>query len=135
MKKKKTDAMQPAMCPCGSGDPLAICCGRYHGGEFAPDAARLMRSRYSAYVLGLEAYLLATWHASTRPATLDLAAQGNLRWLGLEVLSMVEKVDRAEVAFVARYKVNGRAGRLSEVSRFVRESSRWFYVDGDIKDD
>lgn len=132
MKKKKTNAMPPAMCPCGRGELLADCCGRYHGGESAPDAAKLMRSRYSAYVLGLEAYLLATWHASTRPGVLDLAADANLRWLGLEVLSMVEKVDRAEVAFVARYKVNGRAGRMEELSRFVRESGRWFYVDGDV---
>jgi hypothetical protein len=58
-------------CPCGSGRPYAACCGRLHGGEPAATAEELMRSRYSAYVLGLEAYLLATWHASTRPAALE----------------------------------------------------------------
>ncbi len=135
MKKKKMMDVSPAACPCGCGESLAACCGRYHGGVPAPDAASLMRSRYSAYVLGLEAYLLATWHASTRPATLDLAADANLRWLGLKVLSMVERGDAAEVAFVARYKVNGRAGRMEEVSRFACENGHWFYVDGDVKSD
>lgn len=89
-----------------------------------------MRSRYSAYVLKLEAYLLATWHASTRPAILDLADDDN-KWLGLEVKRHApESADRATVEFVARYKIGGRAHRLHEVSRFVREEGRWYYVDG-----
>lgn len=91
-----------------------------------------MRSRYSAYVLRLEAYLLATWHPSTRPAMLDLAADG-AKWLGLEVKKhTVESADRATVEFVARYKTGGRAHRLHEISRFVREHGRWFYVDGEF---
>lgn len=89
-----------------------------------------MRSRYSAYVLKLESYLLATWHATTRPAALDLAAD-NGKWLGLEVKRYVpESADEATVEFVARYKIGGRAHRLHEVSRFVREDGRWYYVDG-----
>lgn len=116
-------------CPCGGSD-YAGCCGRYHGGIPAPDAGTLMRSRYSAYVLKLEAYLLATWHPSTRPATLELAAD-NAKWLGLEVKRHVqESADRATVEFVARYKIGGRAHRLHEISRFVREEGRWFYLDG-----
>ena len=62
-------------CPCGSGRTLQACCGRYHAGELAgqaPDAEALMRSRYSAFVLDRLDYLLASWHASTRPPTLDL---------------------------------------------------------------
>lgn len=92
----------------------------------------MMRSRYSAYVLKLEAYLLATWHSGTRPDALNIAAD-NTKWLGLEVKShLSESADRATVEFVARYKSGGRAGRLHEVSRFVREDGRWFYVDGEI---
>ena len=91
-----------------------------------------MRSRYCAYALKLEAYLLATWHPGTRPAALDLAAD-NTKWLGLEVKQyLAESAERATVEFVARYKVGGRAGRLHEVSRFVREDGRWFYVDGEF---
>jgi SEC-C motif-containing protein len=35
---------------------------------------------------------------------------------------------------VARSKLAGRAHRLQELSRFVREEGRWFYVDGDLRD-
>lgn len=89
-----------------------------------------MRSRYSAFVLKLEPYLLATWHASTRPATLSLE-NDNTQWLGLTIKQHQDDgPDQATVEFVARYKSNGRACKLHESSRFVRENSRWFYVDG-----
>jgi SEC-C motif-containing protein len=120
-------------CPCG-GPALARCCGRWHAGPLhlqAPDAETLMRSRYSAYALGLHDYLLATWHPSTRPAELEPQPSG-LRWLGLEVRShRLAGEYRATVRFVARSKLGGRAHRLEETSRFVREDGRWFYVDGD----
>lgn len=122
---------KPLPCPCGAAD-YTTCCGRYHHGAPAPDAAALMRSRYSAYVLKLEAYLLATWHSSTRPDMLGLATD-NTKWLGLEVKNhLSESADRATVEFVARYKIGGRAGRLHEVSNFAREDGRWFYVDGEF---
>lgn len=124
---------KPSPCPCGGSD-YASCCGRYHSGTPAPDAATLMRSRYSAYVLKLEAYLNDTWHPSTRPVALDLAADDS-KWLGLEVKRhLQESADRASVEFVARYKIGGRAHRLHEVSRFVRENGRWFYLDGTFPD-
>lgn len=120
---------KPLPCPCGGAD-YATCCGRYHNGEPAPDALTLMRSRYSAYALRLEPYLLASWHDSTRPAALDLAAD-NTKWTGLEIRKHnAESADRATVEFVARCKTGGRAARLHEVSRFVREDGKWFYLDG-----
>lgn len=120
-------------CPCGSGKTAAKCCAVFHGGVPAPTAEALMRSRYSAYVLGLEDYLLATWHPSTRPAALDLAADAATRWLGLEVKRRAAQgADHAVVEFVARYRIAGRGHRLHESSRFVREDGRWYYVDGDI---
>jgi len=123
-------------CPCGrtgpKGQVLALddCCGPLHGGQVAPDAERLMRSRYSAFVLGDVSYLLATWHSSQRPAELKLEAGG--KWLGLEIKQhRVTGPDTAEVEFVARFRVGGKAVRQHERSRFVREDGRWFYVDGD----
>ena len=96
----------------------------------APDAETLMRSRYSAFVLDRADYLLATWHATTRPTTLDFVP--GTKWLGLEVRShKILDADHAEVEFIARFREAGRATRLHERSRFVRESGRWFYVDGD----
>ena len=121
-------------CPCGSGKDFAACCGRHlDGGEAAPTAEALMRSRYTAYTLLREDYLLATWHASTRPARLGLADEAPTKWIGLDVkLHEQQGEHRAIVEFVARYKTNGRAHRLHETSRFVRENGRWHYLDGDI---
>lgn len=92
-----------------------------------------MRSRYAAYVLDLRDYVLATWHPSTRPAVVTPAPAG-LRWLGLQVRRHEHLgPDEAVVEFVARSKLGGRAQRLHEVSRFLRESGRWYYVDGDLR--
>jgi len=120
-------------CPCGSGKPYATCCGPLHAGDKpAPSAEALMRSRYAAYVLKLEDYLLATWHASTRPSELDLAADDS-KWLGLEVRAHQQQDEtHATVDFVARYRIAGRGHRLHELSRFVREDGRWYYVDGEF---
>ena len=121
----------PKDCPCGGG-PYAACCGRFHAGEAALTAEQLMRSRYSAYVLNDTAYLLQSWHASTRPAAAELEQEPGGKWLGLEVKRHVPMGDEATVEFVARYKTAGRAHRLHEVSRFVREDGAWFYVAGDF---
>jgi SEC-C motif domain protein len=124
MAKKEAQA-----CPCG-GANYAQCCGRFiDSGEIPQSAEQLMRSRYTAYTLHKESYLKATWHASTRP-TDDIAQDDGTKWLGLEVRKHIPAGDTATVEFVARYKLGGRAHRLHEVSRFVREDGRWFYVDG-----
>ena len=116
-----------AACPCGGGE-YALCCERFHHGEVAASAEQLMRSRYSAYVLGLHDYLLASWHPRTRPVPQDLHGD-EARWLGLEVRAAREQGDEATVEFIARYRIAGRAHRLHETSRFLREGSRWFYLD------
>jgi SEC-C motif-containing protein len=127
--------MSGAACLCGSGRAYDACCGRFHAGAPAPDAESLMRSRYSAFVLGLEAYLLATWHPDTRPTALELDATPRPQWLGLAVKSHLQQDDdHATVEFVARYKLNGRAFKLHETSRFERVDGRWLYVDGEIRE-
>ena len=130
--KKHPPNTESAPCPCGSQQPYPHCCAPLHTGTAAPTAEALMRSRYSAYVLLLEPYLLATWHASTRPAQLDLATDEKTQWLGLAVKRHeTTGADSAIVEFVARYKIAGRAHRLHESSRFLLEEGRWYYVDGD----
>ena len=120
----------PDPCPCGRPLSYAGCCGRLHAGAVAADAESLMRSRYSAYAKGREDYLLATWHASTRPATLDLASGPQPKWLGLEVKASAESGDEASVEFVALCRIGGRARHMRERSRFRREEGRWYYLDG-----
>jgi SEC-C motif domain protein len=125
-----------SLCACGSSRTYAACCGRWHAGAQhlqAPDAEALMRSRYAAYVLGLDAYLRETWHPSTRPTEM-LEFEPAQRWLGLEVRRHLQAdADHATVEFVARSKLAGRAARLHETSRFVREAGRWYYLDGEVR--
>jgi SEC-C motif domain protein len=118
-------------CPCGGGALYQDCCEPYHLSLSAPNAEKLMRSRYSAYVLGLEEYLLNTWHPNTRPQALNLK-QDSTQWLGLEVKRFEPNDEQAIVEFIARYKINGKAGKMQETSRFKRIATRWFYVDGDL---
>lgn len=110
-----------------------------------------MRSRYTAFKMQDEAYLRATWHPSTLPSEPIVNKKETIQWLGLEIKSALrlrkrkedqpEDPDKDIVEFVARYKVNGRAYRLHEVSSFVREPDpavggkpRWFYLDGTFPD-
>ena len=126
-------------CPCGPPADYDHCCGALHQafaegrGLSAATPEALMRSRYAAFVMDLRDYLLASWHASTRPAAIEPPEPG-LKWLGLEVKrAALQDADHGTVEFVARSKLAGRAWRLHETSRFVREDGAWFYVDGDLK--
>lgn len=123
-------------CPCGLPHSYEDCCGRYIGGGIpAPSAEALMRSRYTAYTLAQEPYLLATWHPDTRPAALGLDTEPRPKWLGLEVRRHRQTDDNhAEVEFIARYKIGGRAFRMHEISRFAREEGRWCYLDGEVRE-
>lgn len=125
-------------CPCGSGRVYAACCGRFiDQGMLPATAEQLMRSRYTAFTQAHESYLLATWHASTRPESLDFDPENPVKWLGLRIDKVEEggaDDDRGQVCFVAHWRVGGgRAQRLQECSRFVREQGRWFYLDGDVR--
>lgn len=132
------NAPEDLPCPCGHAASYLTCCGRLHAhfaatGELtAASAEALMRSRYSAFVRDELDYLQATWHASTRPAELS-ANEPGLKWLGLDVKKHGElDADHAWVEFVARCKLGGKAQRLQERSRFVRENGVWFYLDGEL---
>lgn len=118
-------------CPCGSGDVYDECCGPLHSGAaVAPTARVLMASRFSAFAMRDEAYLLATWHSSTRPSSLPLSA--GMDWVRLEMLEVVGggPFDTSGlVEFRAHYRQPTGRGSIRERSRFVREDGRWFYVD------
>jgi SEC-C motif domain protein len=122
----------PRRCPSGSGLPLGECCGRLHDGTAtAATAEQLMRSRYSAFVLGDAAYLLATWHPSTRPRSLEL--DDAVRWTGLDVLGTTGGsllAAEGTVEFRASYVIGHRPGAQHENSRFVRDGGQWRYLDG-----
>ncbi len=120
-----------ARCPCLSGDTYDACCGPIHRGEVdAPTAERLMRSRFSAFALGDAAYLLASWHPSTRPESLEL--DPGLRWYRLDIVGTTGGgiLDQAGTVHFRAYFKGDAAGVQEEDSRFVREGRRWFYLDG-----
>ncbi|NMY42902.1 YchJ family protein [Pseudomonas sp. WS 5013] len=119
-------------CPCGSGIALDDCCGKWHQGQPAPSAERLMRSRYSAYTLGLIDYLVAT----TLPAQQAALDRDSMRtwslgstWLGLEVEGS-ELIDtHAFVTFTARWHDGDGEHRHHERSAFVQQAGRWYFID------
>ena len=125
---------QSRSCPCHRDQLYHQCCGPLHAGAaIAESAERLMRSRYSAYVLKNEAYLLKTWHATTRPDHLDLSGDQD-EWLALEVLShQPTNMTRAHVHFVAYFKQARQIYTLEERSRFTQEGGAWLYIDGDCQ--
>jgi SEC-C motif-containing protein len=115
-------------CPCGLGQPYAECCGPAHQGQGPVSAEALMRSRYAAFALDDEAYVLSSWHPDTRPSSVE--ADPDLRWVGLDLLvtsggGMFDT--EGIVEFEAHYRDSGREGRMREVSRFVRHEGRWVY--------
>lgn len=127
---KRQDAHR---CPCGSGDVFAACCGPVLAGAPAPTAERLMRSRYTAFSLRDVDHLLATWHPTTRPTSLDL--ESDMVWRRLLIVDRVAggPFDREGVVeFAAAWEQRGERGVLRERSRFVREGRTWLYVDGDV---
>jgi SEC-C motif domain protein len=111
---------------------MAECCGRLHDGTAtAGTAEQLMRSRYSAFAVGDAGYLLATWHPTTRPRTLDL--DPDVRWTGLDVLATTAGTllsTEGTVEFRAHYVRDRAAGSQHENSRFVRDGGQWRYLDG-----
>ena len=126
-------------CPCGGvpqGASYADCCSPVVSGEVAaPTAERLMRSRYTAYAVHAGDHLFRSWHPRTRPE--DVEPDERVRWVGLDVLDVVEGgPDDTDgvVEFRAHWVSDDdgptRRGEVHERSRFTRRAGRWVYVDG-----
>ncbi len=129
MSKKKSKAAK-TVCPCGSGLSFDACCGRWLAGEPAPTPEVLMRSRYVAYVLENDQYVLETWATETRPEVLFEPGEVRPKWLSLTVLEAREAGDEGFVHFIARGRTSQGAFKLEEKSQFRREDGRWLYVKG-----
>lgn len=127
---------KPPPCPCHSGRTYPECCGSLLSGErTAVTAEALMRSRYTAYVVRNITYLLQSWHPSTRPA--DINPGSFPKWQGLHIIRTEagsEGDDKGVVEFKATFLTGKGNGVLHEISRFVKENGRWFYVNGELQD-
>jgi len=111
-------------CPCGSNKPFSSCCQPIIANDSANTAEQLMRSRYSAFVLGDGEYLLKTWHPDTCPNDFKL---GQSRWLGLTI----HHADNDTVTFTAAFHAGNKGMLLKETSRFICIENHWRYIDGD----
>jgi SEC-C motif domain protein len=117
-------------CPCGSKAALSACCGPIIGGAAAPTAEALMRSRYSAYVLGEIDHILTTQQDEGGRAQTERWSKES-EWLGLEVNATEaggEDDEEGVVAFTARYRMNGEDVAHHERGLFGRRDGRWIYV-------
>lgn len=123
--------MALAQCPCDTGLAYADCCAPFHQGTtLPPTPLALMRSRYSAFALGVDGYLTATWHPGTCPG--DVVTDDATTWTGLDILDAPDPTPRRGVVeFLAHYREGGRDHDLHERSRFVFQSDRWWYLDGE----
>ncbi|MFB7914387.1 YchJ family protein [Streptomyces sp. NPDC056061] len=121
-------------CPCGLPGSYADCCGRLHAGAPAPTCEALMRSRYTAFAVRDEAYLLRTWHPDTRPPAVDF--EPGTRWVRLEILETTDGSafhTAGTVTFRAHFTVGGRPDSLHEKSRFVRSGGAWVYATAEFQ--
>ncbi|MFC6885569.1 MULTISPECIES: YchJ family protein [Actinomadura] len=142
MSKRRRPPSRPARavaapgspCPCGLGASYGDCCGRLHRGDAqAATAEQLMRSRFSAFAVEDAAYLLRSWHPSTRPPAVGFGAGTRWRTLTIVRTSGGSPLHtEGTVEFRARYTEDGRPGELHEVSRFVRHGGAWVYLDGTV---
>ncbi|MEV6772259.1 YchJ family metal-binding protein [Nocardia sp. NPDC051030] len=134
MSKRRNSRPIPKDCPCGLPAQYVDCCGRLHRGEAqATTAEQLMRSRYSAFAVRDEAYLLRSWDPETRPAEVDFDPA--MRWDRLEILGTTGGSPfntEGTVEFRAHYRAEGAAGVLHEDSRFRRVDGAWVYSSGVI---
>jgi len=128
MNKKTTN-----LCPCSTGKDYKDCCEPYHlWQQNAPTAEVLMRSRYSAYALHKADYLIKTWHPQTLPKKLDEEIS-EAKWIELVINKSwnSEQPNETFVDFTARYRnTSGKAEKMHEISRFIKQGEHWFYVDG-----
>ncbi len=123
-------------CLCGSLLPYDACCALLHTGtNQATTAEALMRSRFTAYAMHNDGYLLQSWDTATRPVNIDFSKETS-EWTCLEIVATKKgqaKDTKGVVEFKAYFTQAGEEQVLSEVSRFIKKQGQWLYLDGKVK--
>lgn len=126
-------------CPCGSKKNYSVCCELIHNKHsLAVTPELLMRSRYSAHVKGLTQYIIDTYHPSCNAEELKEGIEDSIEldWRKLKVISshLSDKSgNEGFVSFKATYSEDGQLYQLKELSRFLKENGKWYYIDGEIE--
>lgn len=126
------------LCPCKSGEAYSNCCQQYHRGVLPSTALLLMRSRFSAYALGLADYIIETTHPGYTAYQKDRSQwitqimhfSKNTIFENLEILEFEDSLETAYVTFKAHLKQHNRNASFIERSRFFKVGEKWLYVDG-----
>ena len=120
-------------CPCCSGELFTHCCAPILRNQSkAETAEQLMRSRYTAFTLADNAYLLNSWASETRPEEIK-AEEDVIQWIGLDVKEHEQggkEDEEGSVTFTASFLSSGHLCHLHEISRFVKLEGLWYYLDG-----
>lgn len=140
-RRKSKPRPLPTSCPCGTGEPLAACCGPLLDGErSATTTEALVRSRYTAFRLGRGGYLWSTLHSQHEArlagdqqryeAAAD--ASSSRSYLGLRILDRRQDADgdMGQVLFLARVQAGKLDRSFVEAASFAREDGQWRYIDG-----
>lgn len=123
-------------CLCGSELNYQDCCHLYHKGIKTPSTAeKLMRSRFTAYAMQKNDYLIETWAISKRPKQINFEKE-EAQWQRLEIIKTKKgqlNDSRGIVEFKAYFLSKGTPSVMNEISRFTKTGGRWFYLDGQVK--
>lgn len=120
-------------CPCSKTLSYSECCEPLHKNKnVATSSEQLMRSRYSAYALGLGEYLYETTDPkfASREEIVEYISQSKeqLEWLQLDVISS----SKNRVEFKAYYMEDEKLFVLHEKSEFINIDGKWFYESGEL---
>jgi SEC-C motif domain protein len=125
-------------CPCNSNKQFVDCCEPIlQNLGNAKTAEQLMRSRYTAFTLADNEYLMKSWAAETRPEDIH-AEDDRIQWLKLQVEECEQgglEDKTGIVTFTASFLSSGHLCKLHEKSNFIKEKDTWYYLDGKSESD
>ena len=123
-------------CFCGLDKDFDACCGLIISGrKRAGTPEELMRSRYSAYVIGDGEYLVKSASKENRfvdDIPLIIEFSKNVVWLKLDILHVEQEIDKGIVEFKAYYLEKEEIVLLHERSDFVKNDGIWEYDKGEF---
>lgn len=130
------------LCPCTSNKPYQSCCQPLHEGVPPESAESLMRSRFSAYALGLADYIIITTHPASpqfspnrfqwKKSIGDFSK--NSHFMNLKILDAQERDEMAVVVFTAYLKQKERDLVFTERSYFQKRKGLWTYLHGEVRE-
>ena len=129
--------MSIEICPCGSSKAIDKCCGTYHQNVNAPTALLLMKSRYSAYVIGDVDYLVKTTHPlhqhNLSKSDIEQWSTENT-WQSLQIIATKNVSEiKSEVEFKASFfDAKNKPTVHHELSTFDKIEGIWYYSTGVI---